>query len=122
MQPRLVHWVVLFFTRPVHWSDAKAVLGRLEPRGRRGAAVVATAMPDEPPARPARPAVQKQAARAAVAVPAFDYSAQDMAVSEQPLDSLPAELQMELASMTGGRAQDRSSHRVAAEPAGSSSE
>ena len=116
MQPRLVHWVVLFFTRPVHWSDAKAVLGRFEPRARRKAA--ADAMRDEPVARPARPVVQMSAAQAVVA--SLDYSAQDMAVSEQPLDTLPAELQLELASMTAGRAPDRSPRRVAA--VGSASE
>ena len=118
MKPRVLRWVVLFFTRPVHWSDAKAVLGRLEPRARGRAA--AAAMLDEPVARPARPAVQKRAAQAVVA--SLDYSAQDMAVSEQPLDTLPAELQLELASMTAGHAQNRSPQRVVAEAAGSASD
>lgn len=120
MQPRVLHWVVLFFTRPVHWSDAKAVLGRLEPRARGRAAAAAAAMLDEPVARPARPAMQTSAAQAAAA--SLHYSAQDIAVSEQPLDTLPAELQLELANMSAGHAPDRSPHRLAAEPAGSASE
>jgi len=87
-------WVVLFFTRPIHLSDVTALL---RPLKRPEKAAVVEAKPVEeavsaPPARP-RPVAPSVAARPRLV--ALRDPALEVGVSEQPLDTLSAELQSE---------------------------
>jgi hypothetical protein len=87
MQPGPWRWIVLFFTRPIRLADLKATAGAFKPRPKSATLPVAEA---EEPARrsPSGP-------RATTAAAVVRDAAADLAVSEQPLDTLPAELQSE---------------------------
>jgi hypothetical protein len=90
-------WVVLFFTRPIRLSDLTALARPLKQREK--AAVVAKPAPvaeeaKAPPPRPRASAAGPGSARPQVVslrAPALAVGG----VSEQPLDTLPAELQNE---------------------------
>ena len=94
MRPGPWQWVVLFFTRPVRVSDLAALAS---PFKRREKPVKATAppvieVPEAPPSRPrvAAPASGAHRPRAvSLRAPPLEVGG----VSEQPLDTLPADLQ-----------------------------
>lgn len=93
MQPGPLRWIVLFFTRPIHIADVKSFLRALKPRPK--PAAVAAAEPDKPAERrPSRPRPAGSDAARPAGVAARDTS-MDVAISEQPLDTLPADLQSE---------------------------
>jgi hypothetical protein len=112
MRPRLVQWIVLFFTRPIRLSDVAALLRRVKPVGRKAAA--ADTIPAEPAANP-KPRRPEKAGEARATSPSLLHTDLEVSVSEQPLDTLPAELQSELVD---GAARQARSSRSAAERAG----
>ncbi len=109
MASRPLRWLVLFFTRPIRLSDFSAVANRLMPRPKSVPAptplpiadtvpMAASAAPIEVPR--SRPAQVRQpiAARkdAGPSVSAMLRPDLGIGVSEQPIDTLPAELRDEL--------------------------
>jgi hypothetical protein len=88
MRPGLFDWLILIFRRPLKLSDA-AVL--LRPFKRRS-------IPEEPEEefRATRPSAPPRAHSAPVSSWRGDATDSAVDVSEQPLDTLPAELQDEL--------------------------
>ena len=109
MKPRLWQWLVLFFSRPVRFSDVSALARRLKPRAKadRLAEPVAAAPIEVQPRSSARAIERKE--RAADTRPSIVSSMfrpeLEIGVSEQPLDTLPAELQDELVRPSTGRLQ-----------------
>ena len=103
MRPGPWQWVVLFFTRPVRVSDLAALA---RPFKRREKPVEATAppvieVPEAPPSRPRVVAPASGAPRPRV----VSLRAQPLevgGVSEQPLDTFPAELQSEFRNSSKG--------------------
>jgi hypothetical protein len=89
-------WVVLFFTRPIHLSDVTAFLRPLK-RPEKAAVVEVKAAEEPVRASPPRPRPVASAVARPRVVPLRD-PALEVGVSEQPLDSLPAELQSEFDS------------------------
>jgi hypothetical protein len=89
MRPRLLDWLILIFRRPLKLSDA-AVL--LRPFRRR------RSIPEEPEEefRATRPSGPPQAQPGSASSWRDDVKDSAVDVSEQPLDTLPAELQDEL--------------------------
>lgn len=92
MRPPLFRWLVLFFTRPIHLSDF-AVTWRL-PRSKKKDDVEPDTVPGGALAKPRRSDPEAGAARTSRLPP--DAVAAEVDVSEQPLDTLPADLQEEL--------------------------
>lgn len=92
MRPRLLRWVVFFFRRPVRLADF-AVLLRLFRSHPKGSAET-SAEPREPAPEPLRKLPGKAATPGRL--PAVSEPPLGVDVSEQPLDTLPAELQVEL--------------------------
>ena len=93
-----LRWVVAFFTRPIHLSDLAALLRSLKPREKAKTGPT-QGTPDDDAERPARPRAQAAAGARPQATPIRD-PALDVAVSEQPLDTLPADLQSEFGVIT----------------------
>lgn len=87
MRGGFVSWVVMFFTRPVRLSDIAAVVRGLREKRSRLAAAATLASPIESRSR-IRPEPSVARDRWVETDPAVD-------VSEQPLDTLPAELRDE---------------------------
>ena len=110
MKSRLWQWLVFFFTRPIRLSDLSSLASRMMPRAKPGplplVAAAAPASIDTVPTMPA-PARARKTARAAAGpsiVPSmFRPELETGVVSEQPLDSLPAELRDELQRPSTGR-------------------
>lgn len=128
MRPRLLQWLVLFFTRPIRLSDFSALASRLKPRPKADSAPAsasASAAPIAAQPAPSEPA-RKPKARGADARPSVVSSLfhpeLEIGVSEQPLDSLPAELQDELVRPKSGRLQGSLSRQNAGETSASSGE
>jgi hypothetical protein len=95
-------WVVLFFTRPIQLSDLAAFMRPLKRRDKTATAIAAA--PDDDDDTPASRPRTRTPVSAAVrlrGVPLRD-PALDVGVSEQPLDTLPAELQSEFRSSGRG--------------------
>jgi hypothetical protein len=86
-------WLVAFFTRPIRPADVSAVLRSLKPR-LKARPRAPSAAPDDDRERTARPRPSPAGGARAPAAPIRDNTF-DVAVSEQPLDTLPAELQSE---------------------------
>jgi hypothetical protein len=89
-----LRWVVAFFTRPIHLSDVAALLRPLKRPAKQGPAVAKAAPVDDDADRPVRPRAKPSGAPRPPVAPVRD-PALDVAVSEQPLDTLPADLQSE---------------------------
>jgi hypothetical protein len=87
-------WVVLFFTRPIHLADVKAFLRPLK-RPAKAAVVGVKAAEEDAGASPPRPRPVASGAAARPRVVSLRDPALEVGVSEQPLDTLPAELQSE---------------------------
>ena len=123
MKPRLWQWLVLFFSRPIRFSDVSALARRLKPRAKadRLAAAESAAPVDAAPKRSAR--VPERKAPAADTRPSIVSSMfhpeLEIGVSEQPLDSLPAELRDELVRPSTGRLQGSLSGQGGGPTAGS---
>ncbi len=116
-------WLVLFFTRPIHLSDFSALAHRLKPKPREKAApepvvptVIATVPSSEPiELRRARPSPVRAPGGVKLATPRKDagpsvvpsmfHRELEIGVSEQPIDTLPAELRDELQRPSTGRLQ-----------------
>ena len=95
-----LRWVVAFFTRPIHLSDLKTIGRVLKPRPRVKVQVEAiVAAPAVVAERPARPRPKADAVRAKI--PPAHRASFDVAVSDVPLDTLPADLQSEFGHSTG---------------------
>ncbi len=97
-------WVVLFFTRPIHVSDLTAFARPLKRRAKPATAVAAAAAAADDDAAPVSRPRTRAPVSAAVrlrGVPLRD-PALDVGISEQPLDTLPAELQSEFRSSVRG--------------------
>jgi len=92
-----LRWVVLFFTRPIHLSDIAAFLRPLKPRPKSSPVLVPAAVPDAD--RPPRPRAKGDGSARPQVASVRDPSL-DTTVSEQPLDTLPAELQNEFGVTT----------------------
>jgi hypothetical protein len=92
-------WLVLFFTRPIRLSDLSALAARLKPSPRPDTSSGAAG--DEEQERP-RP--RRAAGDARPSVPSSLLRPElEVAVTEQPIDTLPAELQEELVRAPGRR-------------------
>lgn len=110
MKSRLWQWLVFFFTRPIRVSDLSALASRMKPRAKPAPlAEVAAAAPasiDTVPTMPA-PTRARRVARAdagpSVVASMFRPQLETGVVSEQPLDTLPAELRDELQRPSTGR-------------------
>lgn len=87
-----LRWVVLFFTRPVRLSDVAALSRLFKPRAKSSAE--AGAVLGERARGPLRQSPERSAPRHGF--PTLDQSSQGVDVSEQPLDTLPADLQVAL--------------------------
>jgi hypothetical protein len=96
-------WVALFFTRPIQVSDLAAFVRSLKRRDK-PATAIAAAPADEDDLAASRPRTRTPVSAAARlrGFPLRD-PALDVGVSEQPLDTLPAELQSEFRSSGRGR-------------------
>src|SRR5450432_591768 len=109
MKPRLWQWLVLFFSRPVRFSDVSALARRLRPRAKADRLPAPdSAAPIEAPPRPSSRANERKAPAADTRpsiVSSMFHPELEIGVSEQPLDSLPAELQDELTRPSTGRLQ-----------------
>jgi hypothetical protein len=107
MIPRLWQWLVFFFTRPVHFSDLSMLASRMKPKAKAAPSPGATASAPivVAAAAPSTPR-ERQVPRAVVAssvVSSMFHPKLEIGVSEQPLDTLPAELRDELQRpSTGG--------------------
>jgi hypothetical protein len=90
-------WVVLFFTRPIALSDLTALARPLRRREKATVGAKPAAPADEVESRPSRPRSSTPGPGSAqprvisLRAPALEVGG----VSEQPLDTLPAELQSE---------------------------
>ena len=117
-----VRWVVLFFTRPIHFSDVGNFVRKLKQRRRDAAAAAAVAATTVALARPKRRAeapdslpakARARAASGAIrAAPATLRDKLDVGVSEEPADTLPADLRDELFG-AGKSGQDAAPGRTA---------
>jgi len=105
-------WVVLFFTRPVHLSDVK---GWLRPRRNEAAEVAVKAVEELASIPPVRPHPPFRTSAAPPRPLALRDPALEVGVSEQPLDTLPAELQSEFDSIAKRQAERARSREHGAE-------
>ncbi len=109
MKSRLWQWLVFFFTRPISVSDLSALAARMKPPAKPAPlAVVAATAPasiDTVPTMPAPAPVRMMASfDARPSVPSmFRPQLATGVVSEQPLDTLPADLRDELQRPNTGR-------------------
>ena len=110
MKSRLWQWLAFFFTRPIRFSDLSALASRMKPSAKPAPLpVVAAAAPssiDTVPTMPAPAHVRMKASFDAVpsVVPSmFRPQLETGVVSEQPLDTLPADLRDELQRPSTGR-------------------
>ena len=107
MKPRLWKWLIFFFTRPIRFSDLSALASRMKPRPKVAPppAPPSAAPIDVPSSIPAPVRERKTArvdARPSVASSMF-HPKLEIGVSEQPFDTLPAELRDELQRPSTGR-------------------
>ena len=106
MTIRLRQWLVFFFTRPIRLSDLSSLASRMTPRAKVVPLPEATsAEPIELKLAPPAPARKRQAPRADVvpsAVLSVFRPVLEIGVSEQPIDTLPAELRDELRRPSSG--------------------
>lgn len=92
MRPGLSRWVVLFFRRPVRLADFAVILRLFRTYPKNSAETGAVLR--EHAAEPLRKLPEKAATRGSL--PPVHQPPLGVDVSEQPLDTLPAELQEEL--------------------------
>jgi hypothetical protein len=92
MRLPVVRWLVFFFTRPIRLSDFASILRRREPKEEDDDE--STPVSRERMARPRQ--VEPGTASARVSGLPEHPASIEIEVSEQPLDTLPAELQEEL--------------------------
>jgi hypothetical protein len=108
-------WLVFFFSRPIHFSDLSALARRFKPRPKADPTPAAAAdMPVAKQPRVTSP-VKERKARGSdnptgsdtrpSSVSSMFHPELEIGVSEQPLDSLPADLQDELVRPSTGRLQ-----------------
>jgi hypothetical protein len=107
MKPRPWQWLVLFFTKPIRFSDFAALAGRLKPRAKaEGRAEPAPAATIDVAPMPLSLARELKRAVAADTRPSgmssMFHQELEIGVSEQPLDTLPAELRDELVRPSSG--------------------
>jgi hypothetical protein len=115
MRLGLLRWVVLFFTRPVRLSDFAGILRMF--KGRPKSIAEKVAVVSERVSEPPRMQAESRATR--VSRPAPRESPQGVDVSEQPLDTLPDDLRIELlVPAANSGAPDPSSPGGAREPTG----
>lgn len=100
MKSRLWQWLVFFFTRPIRFSDLSGLAGRMKPRTRAAPAPMPpSATPIEVQSSIPAPVRERKTARVdarASASPSMFRRELESGVSEQPIDTLPAELRDEL--------------------------
>ena len=106
MIPRLWQWLVFFFTRPVHFSDLSTFASRMKPKAKTAPAPDVAAVPivaTSPTRSVPRERKVPGTGTASAAVSSMFHPELEIGVSEQPLDTLPAELRDELQRpSTGG--------------------
>ncbi len=109
MKPRLWQWLVFFFTRPIRFSDLSSLAGRMKPRAKVAPTLVPVAgKPIEVKEAIPAPVRARSAPRADAGpsiVSSMFHPELEVGVSEQPLDTLPAELRDELQRPSTGRLQ-----------------
>ncbi len=107
MRSRLWQWLVFFFTRPIRFSDLSAIAIRMKPRPKVAPSpVLPSTEPIEVPSSIPAPVRERKPARAdarRAISPSMFRPALEVGVSEQPLDTLPADLRDELQRPSTGR-------------------
>ncbi|MEP7138327.1 MAG: hypothetical protein ABI745_01795 [Caldimonas sp.] len=110
MASRPWQWLVFFFTRPIRLSDLSALAARMSPKRRRAAEPLPPAAASAAPIEVPRARSTLPSERPALRVQAKPKGAASMfrpelgiGVSEQPFDTLPAELRDELQRPGSGR-------------------
>ena len=100
MRFRLWQWLVFFFTRPIRYSDVSALASRMKPRPKAAPSpVTPSAAPIEVQSSLPAPVRERKTARRDArpsAAPSMFRPQLEIGVSEQPIDTLPAELRDEL--------------------------
>lgn len=109
-------WIVLFFTRPIHLSDLAALARPLKQREKAVKSLDRAPAADEAEAPPSRPrAVGPGSASGRPPAVSLRDPALEVGVSEQPLDTLPADLQSEFDSIAKREAERARSRERGAE-------
>ncbi len=112
-------WLVFFFSRPIHFSDLSALVRRLKSRAKADPTPAVATDAEQPPAtlpgkeRKARAGDNPSGSDTRPSIVSSMFRP-DLAigVSEQPLDSLPADLQDELVRPSTGRLQGSQPRQV----------
>ena len=107
MTSRLRQWLVFFFTRPIRVSDLSALASRMKLRPEAGPSPMppSAELIEVQTTIPA-PVRERQAARVDArrpVIPSMFRPQLEIGVSEQPLDTLPADLRDELQRPSTGR-------------------
>lgn len=108
MASRPWQWLVFFFTRPIRLSDLSTFAARMKRRPEPASLPVASAAPIEVPSPRPSPVRERSAPRkesGPSVVSSMFYPELEIGVSEQPIDTLPAELRDELERPGTGRLQ-----------------